>query len=504
MEQFAFLSPIFDAFEREGFKLFLVGGCVRDHFLNVEFNHTHRFKDFDLCTEALPNEVERILKGCNASISQKNGGNFGTVHCVLEGFEVEITTFRSDKDYPMNSRRPEVEFSTNAAEDLLRRDFKINAMLMTRRGTIIDPFEGKSDLIQKKLGSPQDPVKLMRDDPLRILRAYRFAHRFGLEIDSEVRRAIRQFAPLLRKEIDGERIIKSERIHDELLKIAETNTPHLAFREMMEDGVMQQILPELCNQVGYDQSNVHHHLPLWEHTLLTVEKAKELGGDRLVVLAALLHDIAKPVSCQVVWFCQGCQTKFRVSDETSGKGQWVKIEHCKCEVIDLSKITKTGQHSFHRHDEAGAFITDELLKQLKFSTNDRESIVKLIARHIDYSREWNVKAARRFVNDMGLLVDPMICLLKADRAAHAPGHDEIACFDKLTELLVGLDTVALVTPKLPIDGHVVMEMLNLSAGAELGRVMKALKQAVIDGQVVTVEDATEFVSDWVLKQPVET
>jgi poly(A) polymerase len=507
MQKFEFLTPVFDAFEAEGFKAFLVGGCVRDHLLNQRpGNNVLEINDFDLTTDCLPVDIERILRSVGAHIHEKKGGNFGTVACMFDSEVTEVTTHRADVDYPMGSRRPEVEFSTNLDDDLSRRDFTINALAMDRHGSVTDLFNGLNHLlVSGRLTSPQDPVKLMSDDPLRILRAYRFAHRFELQIDLELRMAMRRFATNLSKEIGGERIIKNERIHDELLKIAATATPHLAFREMMEDGVMQQIFPELCNQVGYDQCNVHHHLPLWEHTLLTVQKTKEFGGGPLAVLAALLHDVAKPVACQVVLWCETCSTKFRVSDSTSmNEYKWIKIESCKCVEQDNRVVTQTGQHSFHRHDEGGAVMVDVLLKRFKFSTSDREAIVKMVAKHIEYSREgWTAKAARRFVNEMGGLTSQMVCLLKGDRAAHAPGHNDIEVFEGLERLISTLDMSTVVNPKLPIDGHMVMALLNLKAGAELGRVMKTLKQAVIDGEVVTEEDAIALVSQWVLDQKIE-
>lgn len=501
---FEFLLPIFAAFEAKGKQLFLVGGCVRD--LVLHGGHS-QIKDFDLCTDALPEETTAILRGVGARTIDKNGGNFGTVHAVWCEEDVEVTTFRKDLDYPMGDRRPVVAFADTLEEDLVRRDFTINAMASRWDGekfVLVDPLGGCKDLLENRvLRSPQEAVKLMGDDPLRVLRAYRFAHRLGLRIDDDLRSAMRQFATSLADKsseptetfalgpeavlVTAKAHISRERVHDELLKIAGGRAPWVAFKEMMEDGVLQQIIPELANQVGFDQQNPHHHLLLWEHTLSVVEHTVLQGGNGRAVITALLHDVAKPIQFQHVFNCGVCGV---VNRKNHGP---LPVEERSCEhsVEDLVFVKK----QFLAHDTLGGTMAREILARLKFSSKDVEAVGLMIDLHqMDLRESVKAKVVRRFANQVGNLAGEFISFLKGDRLGHAPGA--FSTIDYLQTLEQGLLTInvqEMVNPKLPVDGFAVMRELGLKQGRELGDLMKALKEAVLDGEVVTEEQAMEFV-----------
>jgi poly(A) polymerase len=434
--------------------------------------------------------------------------------------DVEVTTFRQDKDYPAGSRRPEVEFSTVLLDDLVRRDFTINTMAFRwnpnpgrshvtlehegwaedvwttdSRLELVDLFGGMNDLFNDcVLRSPQEAVKLMTDDPLRILRAYRFAHRFGLHFDDDLRAAVRQCATRLA-------VVSRERIQVELMKIAGGNQPEEAFREMMEDGVLQQFIPELANQVGWDQQNPHHHLPLWEHTLSVVFHTKANGGNARAVLTALLHDVAKPVQFQRVYKCNTCWVPFpdKCLIRVNHGKRPVEERTCMCGhglgVAFGSAVMTFEKLQFLGHDFVGAQMCREILTRLKFSTEDVEAVAKMVDLHQhDYRESHKPKTVRRFANELGELAAEFIAFLKGDRLGHAPGAFSTTDYlEVLEENLKTVNVSEMVNPKLPIDGHFVMKQLGLRQGRELGTLMKALKEAFIDGTVVTPEEALAFV-----------
>jgi poly(A) polymerase len=486
------LFPLVKAFGNH--ELWLVGGCVRDMILNREP------KDFDFATDAEPEVITKIMKKLGASIVEKNGGNYGTVHCIYKGEQLEITTFRANESYERGNRRPKVNFSKNLSDDLVRRDFTCNAIAAYlcwdptynyyAEVNISDStsLEGYSCLDRPSsvglLRTPIDASTSFSDDPLRILRAYRFKHRLGFVFDDNIRPAIRQWAPYLKE-------ISWERIHDELVQIAGTRTAALAFREMMEDGVITHIIPELVSQLGYDQDNYHHHLPLWEHTLLAVENAVDLGASYRVVLACLLHDVAKPTSFQIRYKCieDRCDYKSKLPGDVYDKVDKIECPTCGSWALREGK-------SFLKHDYWGADMTEKILRRLKFSGEDITDITMMVGEHVNYAHgEWNIRNVRRFVNKMGHLWKEHIQLMVSDRLAHSEAYRDVEGFAKLEVMISQLDTSKLIgeAVKTPIDGNQVAKMLGMKPGVELGAVMKEMKQLVVDGLISTVEQAEEFV-----------
>lgn len=488
--QFNFLLPLTKSFEDQGFEIYLVGGSVRDLILGNEI------KDFDFTTNARPEQITKLCKEAGANVIEKLGGNYGTVHIIYKDEDIEITTYRIDKDYPAGDRRPVVEFADNLTDDLIRRDFTINclAAYLVQDGIVLDDDEivkqGLKDLSANVLRSPQEPDKLIKDDPLRIMRAYRFKHRLGMKIDYDLKMSIKNNIDLLK-------IVSKERIQDELVKICNVN-PHLAFREMMEDGAFKHIFPELENQVGFDQMNKHHHLGLWEHTLKVVEESHKIIqnivlpepiiNNTMLIIASLLHDVAKYCSFQSVYECGECKKKNRVSEYNSFLyPDFVVNESCNCVDNDLKFVGR----SFLRHDAVGALLSESLLKDLKFSNEFIETIRNVIDRHNSFPVATK-KSIRNFVHKGNH--ELLLKLMRADRLAHHPDHADTTLLDEVETLLKTLDVSEVKTAKMPIDGHVIMQMTGLKPGAVLGSIMKALKESVIDGEITTEDEAKDFVN----------
>lgn len=483
------LEVLWKDFQNHGYSLNMVGGVVRDLLMNKTP------KDIDLSTEAEPDQIKMIMQKLGAQIIDKKGGNYGTVHCIYKGESLEITTYRANESYERGNRRPVVNFSRNVEDDLVRRDFACNAVradLVSLRPAPHGDFwvvdldtvsptsqEGIACIRQGLISTPINASTSFSDDPLRILRAIRFKHTLEFEYETDIRPAIRQWAPYLKE-------ISWERIHDELVKIAGTKTAALAFREMMEDGVLTYILPEVVCQLGYDQDNRHHHLPLWEHTLLAVDYAAQADLGYVSVLGLLLHDVSKPTSTQRVFECVACEKRTRVWADKP-----VVCEHC--EETNLTYLWR----SFIGHDTQGAEVAERILRRIKFSLEDIEAIAKMIAGHIKYS--WQERPTdtqlRRFVNDMGPLWETMIPFMVCDKLAHHPDHRDVTHLEQAATRIQQMDVTSLIKVKSFVSGHEIMEMFKLKPGPLVGQYTKPLIQAQIDGTVTSREEALTFLQE---------
>lgn len=486
------LAPIQRAFYSQGLQLFLVGGSVRDMLMG------NTPKDLDLATDALPEQTSKIMESIGAYIVDKLGGSFGTVHTVYQSQPIEITTFRANEAYTQGDRRPTCTFSTSLSDDLKRRDFTCNAIaanvhdLSYKGGTwyldiVDDPTSnwGRTDITNKIIATPISPEVSFTDDPLRMLRAYRFYVQLGFQLNINIRPAIKQMSHLLRK-------VSWERIYSELTQILAKGGSHTedVLRMMMEDGVLGYIFPELTAQIGFDQDNYYHHLPLWEHTLAVVQYAADLGGDPQTLLACLLHDVTKPTTWQACYQCTTCGTKFRAPNASNDlKLACSKLGICNGSMVYVNK-------SFKGHDHTGALKAEDICDRLKTSNAVASDVALMIEEHQNWSRqEFDVKSARKFVNKFGDLYPSMLVLLRADRLGHAPGHNNTTPYDHLEELISQLDTRQLMDIKPPIDGFAVMAALGMKSGPELGVIMKALQEATIEGTVTTKDEALQFVMD---------
>lgn len=325
--------------ESSGFEAYIVGGSVRDFFMNKVPN------DFDITTNAKPAQIKKCFEAYNiVNIGEKHG----TIAVIINGEKLEITTYRIDGEYN-DSRHPEkVIFSENLKEDLKRRDFTINAMAINKKGEIIDIFGGKEDLQTKTIRTVGSAAKRFKEDALRIMRALRFASQLEFEIESETSKQIHKLAFLLKN-------ISVERIRDEFLKLICGRNGVKIIREYSD--VIEIFIPEISSMYGFLQHTPYHKFDVWEHTLHAVDNVPE---DPILKMTMLLHDIAKP---------------------------------------DCFTVDKNGQGHFKGHATLGAVKAEKILKRLKFSASDTKEIVKLIENHRDsYTCDADVK---RMMNKIG-------------------------------------------------------------------------------------------------------
>ncbi len=328
------IASLAEAFKREGFTLALVGGPVRDAILGRLGN------DLDFATSARPPESTRILKQWADNVWE-TGAAFGTIAAKKGDVTVEVTTYRSES-YDPESRKPDVNFGESIEGDLSRRDFTVNAMaleLTTEQPTFIDLFDGAGDLAKKVLRTPGSAPSSFTDDPLRMLRAARFAAQLDFSVDPSVIAAIVEMSERLS-------IISAERIRDEFIKTLMSSNPRLGLRLLVETGLATHFLPELP-KLKLEIDEHHHHKDVYEHTLTVLDQAiaheDRLGGPNLVIrLAALMHDIGKPRTRELI---------------------------------------PGGGVSFHHHEVVGAKMTKRRLKELRFESKIVDDVSTLVFLH---------------------------------------------------------------------------------------------------------------------------
>jgi tRNA nucleotidyltransferase (CCA-adding enzyme) len=321
--------------------LFLVGGPVRDELLGKEP------KDYDFTTPLLPEAIENaIIKSGHKPYLI--GKRFGTIGMRIDGQLIEITTFRTEK-YAGGNRKPEVEFVSDLTTDLSRRDFTINAIARDEC-YIYDPFHGQEDLHFKVVGCVGKPSDRFKEDPLRMLRAARFASQLGFVIEENTEDMCKQLNYKILE-------ISKERWTMELDKILTSNNPEIGLDFLMRTRLMNFVLPEISLQLNYDQTNPHHTLTLWEHTKKVVTGTP---NDIELRWAALLHDIAKP-------FCRQVKNKVAVDIENTEGIAITPFIHC----------------NYHKHDMLGKEFVCKLATYLRWSNIRRDNIMNLVANHMD-------------------------------------------------------------------------------------------------------------------------
>ena len=456
IERAPLASSLAQAFKAEGFQLALVGGPVRDAILGRLGN------DLDFTTDAHPHQTKKILKSW-ADNTWDTGILFGTVAGKRGDTTVEVTTYRTEK-YEEGSRNPDVEFGETIEGDLSRRDFTVNSMALELTGTkpeFIDPYGGLVDLANKVLRTPGAPEDSFSDDPLRMLRAARFASQLDFEIAPEVIVAMKDMAKRLE-------IISAERIRDEFTKLLMSSQPRKGITILVETGLADIALPEIPKlQLEVDEH--HHHKDVYEHSITVLEQAiaheDRLGGPNLVIrLAALLHDIGKP--------------KTRA-------------------------LLEGGGVSFHHHEVVGARLAKNRLKALRFSNEIIEEVETLIALHLRFhgygDGEWTDSAVRRYVRDAGELLTHLHVLTRADcttRNARKAAR-LAATYDSLEariEVLMEQEELSKIRPDL--DGAEVMQLLGIKPGADVGRALDFLLELRMDQGPLGKEKATELLMQW--------
>lgn len=329
--------------EDAGFEAYMVGGSVRDEFLG------ETPLDYDLTTSAHPEEIQEVFQ---EEKTLDVGKKYGTISLVYPEGNLEVTTFRRDGDYQDFRHPDQVDFTESLKEDLNRRDFTINAMAMDREGKIYDYFGGREDLeagFLQTVGPAQDRIQ---EDGLRILRAFRMASRFHLDLDLGLREAIEDHRDLLKK-------ISKDRIREEFFKLLLTEDPAYGLYLMEETGVLKVLFPSLFQTVGFDQKNPFHSQALFDHLLCVLNQTPE---DLILRLAALFHDIAKP------------QTLIKTED---------------------------GRYHFYGHDKEGAALVGEILQDLRASKDLTKRVQALVENHMSVQREMTDKALRRQIRRLG-------------------------------------------------------------------------------------------------------
>ena len=443
------VAPVAAAFRDAGFELYAVGGCIRDAFLDIE----SRSADIDLTTNARPDDIERLLAPLCAA-TWDMGRNFGTLGGRLKGSDciVEITTFRREI-YRGDSRKPDVTFGDTLEEDLIRRDFTVNAMAFdVINPGLIDPTGGASDLNARLLRAPMDPVVLFSEDPLRMLRAARFAARFAFAIDPALEAAALQLAERLS-------IVSPERIRGELdlLLVTEDPTPGLDF--ITRTGLAVYFLPELPS-LALEQDPVHRHKDVLSHTYAVVAKAT--ASDLTLRLACLLHDIGKP----------------------------------------KTRAFTDGGVTFHGHDHVGARMTRKRMAALHYSQEMIDDVSKLVEMHLrfhTYHMGWTDSAVRRYVRDAGHLLAQLNELTRCDcTTRNKRKADELSKrMDSLEARIEQLRQQEDLDAQRPaLDGVQIMELLEIGPSRAVGEALDFLMQIRLDEGEIDPADAARRLREW--------
>ena len=443
-------------FKSAGYKLALVGGPVRDAILGRLGN------DLDFTTDAHPKDCEKILNKWADSVWDI-GAAFGTVAGKKGEITVEVTTYRSES-YDSSSRKPNVEFGKTIEGDLARRDFTINAMaleLTTPEPTFIDLFNGVADLQNKLIKTPGKAEESFSDDPLRMMRAARFMSQLNFEIDPSVLVAIKSMATRLE-------IISFERIRDEFIKILMSPSPRIGITVLVETGLADYFLPEVP-KLKLEIDEHHHHKDVYEHSLTVLEQAigleSRLDGPNLTLrLAALLHDIGKPKTKQLI----------------AGGGV-----------------------SFHHHEVVGARMCKERMKKLRFDNHIIKDVAQLVFLHLRFhgygNGEWTDSAVRRYVRDAEELLIHLHLLTRADCTTRNQKKAEglAKTYDQLEEriaLLMEQEELNKIRPDL--SGEQVMEILSIKPSPAVGKAYDFLLELRLEHGPLGEEKAKSELLNW--------
>ena len=451
------VATLAQAFAAAGRELAIVGGPVRDALLG---RVTH---DLDFTTDAHPDEILKIVRPVSTA-QWDIGREFGTIGARVAGEQVEITTYRADS-YDGTTRKPVVAFGDSIDGDLVRRDFTVNAMaLQLPDKKLVDPTGGVEDLVRGVLRTPIDPQVSFGDDPLRMLRAARFASQLEFRVDPGTVSAIEQ----LRETIQ---IVSAERIQSELLRLLATDDPTRGIRLLVDTGLMTQFLPEVpALRLEIDEH--HHHKDVYEHSLTVLRQAIDLEHSRHpgaepdlpLRLAALLHDIGKP---------------------------------------STRKLEPGGGVTFHHHDLRGARLARKRLRELRFDTATIDAVTKLIELHLRFfgyaEGAWTDAAVRRYVRDAGGELERLHILTRADvttrnkRKAHmlAAAYDDI---ERRIDELAAQEELDAIRPEL--DGNQIQRVLGIKPGREVGDAYRFLLDLRLDEGIVGMEEAERRLREW--------
>lgn len=415
---------ILDCLNNNGYESYIVGGSVRDFKIGTTIP-----KDYDITTNALPEEVIRLF-----GKTVPTGIEHGTITVMINGNGYEVTTYRIDGKY-LDNRRPEgVTFVLNLNEDLARRDFTINALAFNEKQGLIDYFGGLEDLKNKIIRAIGQPNKRFQEDALRMLRAIRFAASLDFDIEEKTIEAIKSNSHLILN-------VSNERIRDELCKMMVSNNTTKALRTLKDTKLLEFILPEFQVAVGFNQQNPHHDKDIFEHVLAVVEKCPPSLNVRV---AGLLHDIAKP----------------------------------NCFTID-----KEGIGHFYGHDKKGVIISRQILRRLKFDNQSINKISTLVKEHMNVLSKPTDVSVKRLINRVGVdLVPDLFALQRADALGSRFSEIRLGEIRKMEESALAIleSKVPLSIKDLAINGEDIISEFSLKPGKEIGVMLKFLLDKVLE------------------------
>ncbi|MDQ4491794.1 CCA tRNA nucleotidyltransferase [Sinomonas sp. ASV486] len=446
-----------------GFELSLVGGPVRDIFLG------RTSPDLDFTTSAGPDQTLAVIKGW-ADAHWDIGREYGTIGLRKGRHQIEITTYRADA-YDPESRKPAVAFGKDLVADLERRDFSMNAMALRLPSLeLVDPFGGLTDLHAGILRTPGTPELSFSDDPLRMMRAARFASQLGVGVAPEVRAAMTDMAERIE-------IISAERVRDELVKLIKGAAPRAGIDLLVETGLADRVLPEVP-ALRLEADEHHRHKDVYQHSLQVLEQAASLetgpegpvpGPDFVLRFAALMHDVGKPAT---------------------------------------RRFEPGGGVSFRHHDAVGAKLVKKRMKALRFDNDTIKAVARLVELHMRFygygDAGWTDSAVRRYVTDAGPLLERLHRLTRSDvTTRNQRKADRLSfAYDDLEHRIAELasqEELAAIRPDL--DGEQIMAILGVRPGPVVGRAYKFLLNERMDNGPVSEDEARERLLEWWAAQP---
>ena len=422
---------------------YLVGGCVRDLMLNPSKDAI----DVDIMVEGDGIAFAKILAQKINVPKIVPFKKFATAKIPYKEFEIEVASARLEK-YDKSSRSPSEVTLSNIQNDLLRRDFTVNAMAVSLNeqnfGEFFDPFNGMEDLNNKILKTPLDPDITFSDDPLRMMRAAYFASKLSLSIEKNCLESIKDNAERIS-------IVSQERITNELFKILGTKKPSIGLDILQQSGLMTFIFPEISVMYGLDQSNEYHHKDIFYHTLEVVDNAAQLSDKLDLRLAALVHDIAKPKT---------------------------------------RRLSKSKGYTFYGHDDVGARMLKGISTNMKFSNSTRDYITKLTSLHLRpislAKKDVTDSAIRRLIVDAGEEIDDLMKLCRADITTKNPKNitKYLGNFDRVEKRMNEVIEIdELKAFQSPVRGDEIMKMFDLPPGKEVGKIKTMVEDAIINGEI---------------------
>lgn len=455
------IEKIVDKFKQKNFQLYLVGGALRDFFLNREIT------DWDFTTDSKPEEILKLFP--NAYYNNK----FGTVGVLVgdatEGSRrrarsdsedgrrdteaagptnnngiVEITTMRREGEYKDSRHPDDIEWTNKIEEDLNRRDFTINSMAYDLSSDqVVDPFDGQADLEKQLIKAVGDPDKRFQEDALRLIRAVRFATQLNFNIDDETKESIKQNAKLIEQ-------ISRERIRDELFKILSTKNPRQGIELLREVDLLQYILPELERCFGVKQEGPKHDriYDIGEHSLSSLKHCP--SDDPIIRFAALIHDIGKP---------------------------------------DTYKISKEGNVTFYHHEVVGEKIAEKIADRLHLSKEQKQKVVNLVRWHLFTVDENQTDSAiRRFIKNIGLQnIEDIMAIREADRLGGGSTPTSWRT-EKFKERIKQVLDKPFSISDLKVTGHDVMEVLDIPPSRKIGEILEKLFAEISEDQAKNTQE----------------